>query len=233
MSWILDILLVALIAGTILFYWRRGFIKAILSFGRILISAVTAWFFGPKLGAVIADKVIGNKITQKVYDLLSSMFDGAAETINLQQLFEQAPETLVKTVERFGGSMADLEAKYGDMTAATHETLFDLAQNIAAPITTLISNLIGCVLVFVVAFILLLVLSGLLTKICELPVLKQINHLLGLLLGILIALLYAALFCILGSYLLNLIGAVTGKFNAEELIAGTYIFRWIANIKLF
>ena len=233
MSWILDVLLIALVAGTILFYWRRGFVKAVLGFGRALISVVIAWLCGPKLGAVIADKVIGNKIAQKVYDLLCSMFDSAVETVNLQQLFDHAPESFVKIVERLGGSMAELEAQYGDMTAATHETLFELAQSIAAPITMLISNLVGYVLVFIIAFVLLLVFSGLLEKIFKLPLLKQLNHLLGFLLGIVIAMLYAVLFCFLGAYLLNLIGAATGKFIAEELIAGTSVFRLIANIKLF
>lgn len=232
-SWILDVLLIALVLGTILFHWRRGFVKAILGFGRTLISAILAWFFGPKMAAVIADRFIGNKVTQKIYDLLTSMFDNATETIDLSLLFEQAPEKFVNIVERFGGNMADLETKYGDMTAATRDNLYDLSQSIAAPITSLISNLLGYVLVFVAAFLLFFVLSAILTKIFELPVLKQLNHILGLLLGILFAVLNAILFCLIGGYLLKLIGPATGKFVAEELIAETHLFRLIAEIKLF
>ena len=231
MSWILDILLVAIVLGTICFYWRRGFVKALFSFGRTLISLVLAWVFGPKLGAALVERLIGNKITQKIYHMLSSFFDSAAETINLSQLFEQAPESFVKTVERFGGDMAKLEAKYGSMTEATHETLMELSQSIAAPIMALIGNLLGFVIVFILAFLFFLLFSGILAKIFELPVLKQINHLLGLLLGILIAALYAVLFCFIMSHLLRFVGSSSGKFVAEELISSTHLFRLIANIK--
>lgn len=233
MNWILDIGLVALVVGTIIFHWRRGFIKAILGFGRTLLSVLAAIFLGPKVGAIVAEKVIGDKIANKVYESMASIFDSAAETVDLSQLFEQAPESFVKLIERFGCNLADLEAKYGDMTAATHETLFDLAQTISAPVTTLCSNLIGIVAVFLVTFLFLLLFSGLFQKLFDLPVLKQINHLLGLILGILIAALNAFLFCVPGSYLLNLIGTMTGKFVAEDIIAATYLFELIANIKIF
>lgn len=233
MNWILDILLIGIVIGTICFYWRRGFVKAVLSFGRTLISALIAWIFGPKLGHVIAERIIGNKIAQKVYDAMASLFDSAAESFNLSQLFERAPEKFIKIVERFGGSIEELEAKYGSMTEATHETLFELAENIAAPITKLLSNVAGFLIVFLVAFVLFFLFTGILAKIFELPILKQVNHLLGFLLGVLLAVLYAVLFCVIGSYLLRLIGSVSGKFVAEELIASTRLFRLISNIKLF
>ena len=123
--------------------------------------------------------------------------------------------------------------KYGSMTEATHETLFDLAQSIATPITKLLSNVAGFLIVFVLAFLLFFLFTGILAKIFELPILKQVNHLLGFLLGVLLAMLYAVLFCVIGSYLLRLIGSASGKFVAEELIASTRLFRLIANIKLF
>ena len=232
MNWILDILLLAIVVGTIWFYWKRGFIKALLSFGRTLLSAVLAWLLHSKVGSLIAERVIGDKITQKVYHMLSSLFDSAMETFDLSQLFDQAPENFVKIIERFGGDIAALEAKYGNMTEATRETLLDLSQSIAAPITTLISNLLGFVIVFVVAFLFLLIFSGILAKIFELPVLKQINQLLGLLLGILLAALYAVLFCFITSYLLRFIGSAGGKFVAEELISSTHLFRLVANLNL-
>ena len=233
MNWLLDILLVAIIIGTVCFYWKRGFVKAILSFGRTLVSALVAWIFGPKVGNVIAKRVIGNKITQKVYDTMAAIFDSAAESFNLSELFERAPENFIKILERFGGSVEELEAKYGSMTEATHETLFELAQSIADPITKLLSNVAGFLIIFLITFLLFFVFTGILSKIFELPVLKQINHLLGFLLGVLLAALYAVLFCVIGSYLLRLIGSASGKFVAEELISSTHLFRLIAKIKLF
>lgn len=231
MSWILDILLIGIVLGTIFFYWHRGFVRSILTFGRILISSLAATLLGPKVGGVLADMFLGNVITQKVHSMLTSLLGSTAESVNLDPLLQQ--ESFVSMVERFGGSMAEIEAKYGNMASATQDTLMDLAQTIAAPITTMISNLLGYLIVFAIVYILFFVFTGILSKIFELPVLKQINKLLGLLLGILIAALYALIFCILGSYLLRFIGAVSGKFIADQLIEGTKLFRLIANLKLF
>lgn len=231
MSWILDVLLIGIVLGTIFFYWHRGFVRSILTFGRILISSLAASLLGPKVGGVLADMFLSNAITQKVHNMLTSLLGSTAESVNLDQLLEQ--ESFVSIVERFGGSMAEIEAKYGNMASATQDTLLELAQTIAAPITTLISNLLGYLIVFAIVYILFFVFTGILSKIFELPVLKQINKLLGFLLGVLIAALYALIFCILGSYLLRFIGAISGKFIADELIAGTTLFRLIADLKLF
>ncbi|MBQ7321201.1 MAG: CvpA family protein [Clostridia bacterium] len=233
MSWILDVLLIAIVLGTLVYYTHRGFVKAVLGFGRTLLSFLLAMLLGPKLGGVIATKLIGNKIADRVYNLLVSFFDKQTESFDLSELFDKMPEAFVSLVERFGGNMAELEAKYGDLTAATRENLTDLSQTIAAPITTVISNLFGYLIVFLVAFVLLILFTGVLSKIFELPVLKQINHLLGFVLGLLFAVLNAFIFCFIGAYLLKFIGAASGKFVAEELIEGTRLFQLIANIKLF
>lgn len=231
MSWIIDVLLIGIVLGTVFFYWKRGFVRSILTFGRLLFSALAASLFGRYVGKLLSDIFFHNFITQKVHDTLLSLVGSNTESFHLDQLLQQ--DAFVKTVERFGGSMADIEAKFGNMTNATQDTLTELSQTIAAPITTLVTNLLGYLIVFALVYILFFVFTGILSKIFELPVLKQINKLLGLLLGILIAALYALIFCILGSYLLRFIGAISGKFIADELIAGTALFRLIANIKLF
>jgi len=231
MSWILDVLLIGIILGTIFFYWHRGFVRSVLTFGRILLSSLAASIFGSQVGDILSEMFLSNVITQKIHDMLISLLGSTTESVNLDQLFQQ--DAFVSIVERFGGSMTELEAKYGNMTNATGDTLMELAQTIATPITTLIANLLGYLIVFAIVYILFFVFTGILSKIFELPILKQINKLLGFLLGVLIATLYALIFCILGSYLLQFIGAVSGKFSADELIAGTTLFRVIADLKLF
>ena len=88
---VLDLILFALIAGTVIYYWKRGFVKSVLGFGRTLLSFIIAWLLGPKLGHVISQKIIGNKITQKVYNMLSSLYETAEDTFDLSKLFENTP----------------------------------------------------------------------------------------------------------------------------------------------
>ena len=110
--------------------------------------------------------------------MLTSLLGSTTESVNLDQLLQQ--ESFVSMVERFGGNMAEIEAKYGNMASATGATLMELAQTIAAPITTLIANLLGYLIVFSIVYILFFVFTGILSKIFELPILKQITKLLAL-----------------------------------------------------
>ena len=233
MSWILDVLVIAIFIGTIIYYARKGFVKSVLGFGRTLISAILSWLLGPKLAAVIAEKVIGNAIAQKVYGLLTSAYDTSMETFDLSLLFEQAPEGFVKTVERFGGDFAELKTKYGDMTAATEDNLMELSRSIAAPITTILSNLFGYLLIFIAAYLLFIIFAGIISKIFELPLLRQINQFLGFLLGIAFGVLNTVIFCFLGAHVLHLLAAFTARFVAEDLIAGSQLFQVIASIHFF
>ncbi len=233
MNLLLDMIVLALIIGTVTYYTKRGFLKSVLGFGRTLLAFLLARIFGPKLGELIADKALGNIIAEKIYTIFTSLFDDAVESFDLSTLFQQAPDTFVDLVERFGGSMSTLEMQYGDMTAATRENLMELSQSIATPITTSLSNVIGYFLVFFLVFLLLWACSGLITKIFELPILTQVNHILGFFLGILFAVIYVLLFCFLVTVLLRFAGAVTGSFIADTWIDQSYLFKLVVGINIF
>lgn len=233
MSWLLDVLVIVLFFGTIICYTKKGFVKTVLGFGRTLIAALLSWMLGPKLGIIIAEKIIGNKITQKVYNIIISAYDHTAETFDLSSLFDQSSEGFDRLVERLGGNMSALEEKYGDMTTATREHLVELSHQVAQPITTVISNLLGYLLVFLAVFLFFVLFSGVISKIFELPVLKQINRFFGFLLGLAFGALNSVIFCVFGSFLLPFIAALTAAFVADDLIASTVIFKIIAQLKLF
>ena len=233
MSWLLDVLVLVLFFGTVICYTKKGFVKTILGFGRTLIAAILSWMFGPKLGVFISEKIIGNKITQKVYNILISAFDNTAETFDLSLLFDHSTEGFDRLVERLGGDMSALEEKYGDMTAATREHLVDLSHQIAQPITIIIANLLGYLLVFFAVFLFFVLFSGVISKIFELPILKQINRFFGFLLGLAFGALNSVIFCVFGSYVLPFIAALTAAFVADDLIASTVLFKIIAQFKLF
>ena len=233
MSWILDVLIIVIFFGTVIGYTRRGFVKSILGFGRTLISAILSWFFGPDLASWISEKIIGDKITQNVYDIMVSGFGGDSDKFNFARLFEQAPEGFVRFVERLGGNLEDLKAKYGSITEASPQELTELSQSIAAPINTVISYLFGYLIVFLAAYLGFVLLAGILTKVFELPLLRQLNSFLGFILGLAFGVLNTAIFCFFGSYLIPFLAAITAAFVAEDLIAGSVLFEFLLQFKLF
>jgi uncharacterized membrane protein required for colicin V production len=88
-------------------------------------------------------------------------------------------------------------------------------------------------LVFLASYLLFALLAVLLTKIFELPLLKQINRFLGFLLGLAFGVLNTFIFCFFSTYLLPFIAAITATFVAEDLIAGTVLFQAISQFKFF
>lgn len=233
MSWILDVVLLALIAGTIIFYSHRGFIKTVLGFGRTVLGVILAWFLGPKLGMAIVNRFWAEKITEKVYNVLCSLFDAGAESFDLSALFDRLPEAFLQLIRLFGADLEALEAQFGAMTAATRENLTDFAQSIAQPIMNLLGNFIGFALVFFGTCLAVAILSGILSKIFELPVLKQINGFLGFALGVACAVLNALVFCTLSYYVIQYIGTVTESFDGVAFMEGAKIYSIVSKYKFF
>ena len=233
MPWVLDLLLVIFFVATIISYTRKGFVKSIMESGRGTLSLLLAWSFGPKLGAIISEKFLGDKIANRIYNSLASFFDSTAETFDLSQLFAQAPENFVKTVNRFGTDLTALEAQYGNMTAASKDNLLDLSQSIADPVNTLVGNLCGYIIVFIVAYLLLILLTGIISKIFELPVLKQINRFLGFILGLVFGVINVLMICYFGTYLLQLLTTFNDTWDTAAWVEGTKLFKIIAQFKIF
>ena len=82
-------------------------------------------------------------------------------------------------------------------------------------------------------YLLFIIFAGIISKIFELPLLRQINQFLGFLLGIAFGVLNTVIFCFLGAHVLHLLAAFTARFVAEDLIAGSKLFQAIASFHIF
>lgn len=233
LSWILDVVLIALVLGTIVFYTKRGFIRSVLGFGKKIVSLALAWFVGPKLGVPLVNRFLGNAITGKIYNMLCSAFDAGTESLNVGDIIDGLPDAFVALMRLFGTDVEALKSQYGEMTQATRENLVAVSENISAPILTFLGNVIGFLLVFLVAYLTITLLSGILGKIFELPILKQINGLLGFLLGIICSVLFALIFCTLSYYIIKCAGTLSGKFDGVEWMKGARIFSFVLKYKFF
>ena len=192
--------LVALIIVILFAY--RGFFASVFHFGRYIASAIVAYSFGPALSRFLYEKWVFPGIAAPVAEKVENFLNNTMGSVDIEGLVE----TLPPLVKKFADVDA-LCAKYGAAVDSFHEVAEEFSSTVAAPLASLISNAIAYVVIFFAAVLLLKLLVFLLDKFFDsIPLLKAINHILGMLLGVLAAFLALAGITWLIGVLISLLG---------------------------
>lgn len=233
MKYFLDISLVLLIALTVILCWKRGFIRSVFGVAKNLVAIIVTYMLGSTASAWISEHLVTHRVTDYVHDRLLSMFETGAETFDLTHILDNIPSWVEIFFQRGDLDADALSGQLGSLTAADASSLEALATSLAAPITKMVSDFLGYTLVFLVSLLALTLLAHLLYKVAELPVIRNIDHLLGLALGVLCAVLYASAYTLLLFAALSMLEGVRPDFAFHEAYEQTIIFQRIYNINLF
>lgn len=217
MNYILDGALLLVIALTIYVYYKRGFVKAVLGFGKTLLSYICAVAFGRIVGGYLAERFFDENITNIVYNTL--------EKHNMGDQLEKVPESLRVVAEKCGVDVDSLISN-----ASGQEWIREASTRIGIAISSVVSVLAGYVLVFVVAYLVFLLGAFMLEALVELPVLRSLNHLLGLCLGCLCAIVFAFLFVLFIKVIIYYLAASGDREMVLETIDKTYLFKFFSEM---
>lgn len=217
MNYILDGALILVIVLTIFVYYKRGFVRAVLGFGKTLLSYICAAAFGRIVGEYLAEKFFNENITNIVYNTL--------EKHNIGEKLGKMPETLRAVAEKCG---VDVETLINN--ADGHEWIQYAATQIGTAISSVVSALVGYVLVFLVAYLVFLLGAFILESLVELPVLRTLNHLLGLCLGCLCAVIFAFLSVLCIKVIIYYLAAAGDREMILEIINKTYLFKFFSEM---
>ncbi len=232
MNYALDIMIILIALVTIIIYYARGFVRAILGFGKVILSVVCASLFGREAGLIIAEKFMDSRLTESVYKAISGMYEAGATTFDLSKVAEKIPASLATLAEKCGVNIGDLTTQYAGDTAASSVRLHELSSSIALPISAFVSKILGYVIVFIAAYIVLAIIAFFIEKLAELPVLRTVNKLLGLCLGVGCACIYIVLFVFIANAVIYYVAASGDKVAALEIINKTIIFKFISELKI-
>lgn len=217
MNYVLDGALLLVIALTIYVYYKRGFVKAVLGFGKTLLSYICAVAFGRIVGGYLAERFFDENITNIVYNTL--------EKHNMGDQLEKVPESLRVVAEKCGVDVDSLISN-----ASGQEWIQEASTRIGIAISSVVSVLAGYVLVFVVAYLVFLLGAFILEALVELPVLRSLNHLLGLCLGCLCAIVFAFLFVLFIKVIIYYLAASGDREIVLETIDKTYLFKFFSEM---
>lgn len=229
MNWLVDIILVAVFVLTVAVCAKRGFVKSIWWLLRAVLSLGAALLFGRYFGEWIMDRFMFEKFTNVVYSSLNGIVNETNGSFDLSELFSSAPESFMSLLERFGADTEALSEKFAGSANASTIDMNNLAADIAEPVARVVSQALGHVAVFLAVFLVITIIGWVVRLIAELPVLRNVNHLLGGLFGVVCGFIYLWVICTAISAFVESGIAENESRQLMQLAQHSYIFRFFCD----
>ena len=102
MNYVLDLAVILIVLGTVLTYYKKGFVRAVLGFGKVILAALISALFGKGLGVIIDGRYMNARVTDSVFGSISKMYDAGSSVFDLSKLAEKIPSSLATLAERCG-----------------------------------------------------------------------------------------------------------------------------------
>ena len=171
MSYLLDLLVVGILALCIWNGKRKGFIKTFFGFFGSLIAYFLASLFALPVGNLIGDAIYPS-MKDKFIASVAARAGASAENLDATQL----PEACNEILHPFG---YDAESLSDFASAEGVGTLEGVAESIVRPVADSVGFAIAAVLLFIVFLVLIRILVHCLDLLAKLPGLKFSNKVLG------------------------------------------------------
>ena len=218
MSILLDIGFVIIVLLCVIFGYKKGFFKSIAGF----IGAVIAMFLAWVLAGLIANalyqgvfRLIDNISAVLSNDALASFPEKAAQVV------ANLPDFLSNTLSNQGITSSQIEQS---LQAAESNAAPATADLISPAIIWLLQLLLTVILFFILLLLVRLVIK-LIGNVFRLPVLRQIDGILGGLFGIFKGAVYIFLVCILLQLLMPVIG--NSSEPMKQVLDKSFIYQFI------
>ena len=171
---IIDILILAVLAISVLFGLYRGFISGVLSVAALIGSTALSFVFGGQLAAWLSSN-------QTLVDTLKYYTDAGSRIndLNLSMLtVGQMTESALTRIRESAGLPAAFENAFLEQIskASSHVKISDLLSDTIVSVSISILSFLIC---FLLAFVVLTFVIHLISYVFELPVLRHLDSLIG------------------------------------------------------
>lgn len=212
-----DIIILAIIILFAVVGVVRGFARTLANFVGIAVAAVVSYYISDFLSQFVYDTFIKETvITNLQQTIQQSGFDYA-----VANSFEAVPEWIMGIISTIVGLFGATAEDFQSSIAIPENLTTTAAQTIERTIEPVITTIFSSLLMFVLFIILLIIVKKLIkiiVKVFDMPVIKQINQLLGGLFGI-------AEGCVLVFVAVNIFFAVIQTAGSpmleNEMLSGT------------
>ncbi len=184
MNYILDIVLLCVIFLFVAIGVRRGFIKSAAHFLGAVIAAFLASALGGAAAQWIYDALFRQALVERIGATVSSLSGQDAAVTAVQEFFGSLPDFIVRVLEDAGVTAAGLEGILATKAGATA----DLIADALSPVFVSFLKVLAVIVLFLLFMMLVRILADMVASLFYLPVLRQLDGLLGGVFGLLLVL---------------------------------------------
>ncbi len=228
MAYILDAIVLAVVAVTVFLGYRRGFIRTIIQ----LVGCVVAFALALSLSATVSNYVYDEMLRDSLHEKIETVWndtvvEGATATITEQvdSVLDSLPSFVTATldtdtlVEGIRGSVGNT-----DTGTAVADYLVD---EMLRPLVVAVLRFIAFLVLYLLLMLVIRLLEKLLTPLIKLPLIRQTDGTLGAVIGFL----KGAVFALVAVTIMQLIasGTTAGLFTQENLDK-SIVAGWLAEI---
>ena len=217
MNIVLDVLVIAIVIGSVILGWRRGFVKSISGLLSLVLAMVIVSSFAGPVAQKVDEAVIEPWAIKQVVKTQEGLTaDAPASELDLVSVNRSISD-------RFGVNILGVEDTMGAATVG--EYIGSVLKTTG--ITLTISTAVATIGLFILSWVAVWLIGLLLKPILKLPVLRQCNGVLGVVIG----LVSAAILLMVLAYTVQSLGATKpdALFGAQT-VEKTVLFKKIVEI---
>ena len=243
MTFLLDLVIIAICALTVYFAYKNGFVKTAVSAVSFILAIILTVTFATPLAEYIKSTELASEVkvsvSEAIRDSLPQQTEGEADIKreDIEKYLDEHPEIFDRLPEFVDFNKETLLEWYDEATESGNDLRQSasetLAEKSAEKIIDIVSKLLAVIILFIGAQIILSIIAFILNRIVELPVLRTANKGLGIALGVILAVLRIALFCFVMNLLIGNAEYLNSEFINGLQPENTFFFKLFSNIDIF
>lgn len=225
MNIILDILIIVTIFLFMLAGYKKGFIRSLFSFICSIVSLITSFFLAPIFSNWVYETFIRDAIISNITKVISESM-GQNVNAKVESVISSIPFNINDILGTFGIS----ESKIGILLGNSATNSAFAIERLFYPVVMNYVNVLVGLILFLLISISIKLMSRVVFKATQVPVIRQVDWLLGMLFGMFKGL----IFVIVLLAALSIINrfdksGVLNEYISEENVNSTFIFKHIYN----
>ncbi len=229
MNFILDLIIVAIIAVAVLLTVKRGFVRSAVELAGFILAVILAFNLGPALAETTYENIIKEPVAKTVENSLDSAVSEQVGSLS-DKVWSGMPRFITENAEKFGISRDTMNSSLNSVTSDnTVDIALELTDNIVKPIAVAGLKVVFGFLIFIIVAILAKLLAKPINKLFSISFAGTINRLLGAVLGLGKGLIYSVIFCAI----ISIIVVFTDSgflFFTKENIESSMLFKWLCDL---
>lgn len=231
MGFVLDIILLAIGVGCIVYGWKCGFFKAFVSLVSGVCALLVAYTFTPSLAQFIKEKIVIDKVAGSITTTFASIAEAGKDSserliYDLKLLLESAQFS--DTVKQCGADEEAVRTLVEATSANTLEAVESVSYAVAEPVSSALSSIIAFICIFIVALIAIRILTWVVGLVFKLPVLRELDRMMGFVFGIVSAVFFVWMFALCADTLVNVLSTVAPGSFSTEIIESSFLVEFFA-----